>query len=643
MKLRGKIQIIFSLTIIVSLLVLGFISYNSSVTIARDDMETSIQNTAKLSSGQISALLESYKHIATVVGKDDIIGGTDVDNAKKISTVEQYAKDYGFTSANILDASGVSIKDGTDFSDREYYKRALNGETNISGITLSKYTNTYGFSIAAPIYANGNGDITGVIYFRVDIDFMLDIISDIIVSKNSYVFIVDENGTVIVHEDQAQICENNLIEQGGNTKAAVEDGIAGNTGITTLTWNGMEQMMGYAPISNTDGWVLLVEAPSRDYIDTCSGVVKKLIIEDIVCIIVAVIISSLLANYIATAVTRVEEVLLSLSKGDFSKKINKAKSKDEIGILTNAAGSLNDTLKQIIGEANNILGAMADCNLSVSDMNRYPGEFDELAESVNSIKLTQQKLMRQMKEMADSVGVGSSELAAASSALSEGTLIQAESIQKVVSEVDNIAEVIHNNSQNENLVNEKLQDLDAQIKINNSEMTELMEVMKSIGEMSSDIQKIVATIDSIAFQTNILALNASVEAARAGDMGKGFAVVADEVGNLAGKCGEASKRTEELIDRCIEEINKALGCAENTFDGLTNIVSSSEEIASAFVQITDDTRAQAEKSEIIKEEINNISDVIQTNTATAEETAASTEALSGQADDLRTVVNRFRI
>ena len=120
MKLRTKIQLIFSLTVIIALVVVGAISYNSTVTIARDDMTTSIQNTAKLSSGQIGALLESYKHIATVVGKDDIIGGSDIDNGLKISTVEQYANEYGFTSANILDASGVSIKDGTDFSDREY-------------------------------------------------------------------------------------------------------------------------------------------------------------------------------------------------------------------------------------------------------------------------------------------------------------------------------------------------------------------------------------------------------------------------------------------------------------------------------------------------------------------------------------------
>lgn len=641
MKLRSKIQLIFSITVVVALAMVGILSYSSSMEMARKNMNTSVENTAKLSTGQIGALLENYKNIVNVVGRDDTISGKDISDSQKAALMDRYASYYGFVSGNILDINGVSLKDGTDFSERDYVKKALAGEVNISDITLSKYTNTYGFSIAAPVYREKQ--IVGVVYFRADIDFMLDIISSVKISENSYAFIVDGTGTVIVHNDESQICTNNLIEQGGDTADAISDGIAGNSGVVSIEWDGTKQVMGYSPIENTDGWVLIAEAPEDDFMRESMRVVKILCVEDVVFIIIAIIISALLAGYIAKSVKKVQEVLVALSVGDFSKKIKPSKSKDEIGILTDAAISLNETLTKIIGEANTVLGSMANFDLAVESMNKYPGEFNDLSDSVNSIKATQTNLMRQIKEMADSVGVGSSELAAASSALSEGTLIQAESISKVVSEVDHIAEGIHNNSMNENIVNEKLQDLDAQIKRNNEEMTELMTVVKSIGEMSNDIQKIVGTIDSIAFQTNILALNASVEAARAGDMGKGFAVVADEVGSLAAKCGDASKKTEELIGRCIDEISKALQCAENTFDGLTNIVSNSEEIASAFVQITDDTREQAEKSENIKEEISNISDVVQTNTATAEETAASTETLSGQADDLRTIVNRFRL
>ena len=472
---------------------------------------------------------------------------------------------------------------------------------------------------------------------------MQDIISRIKVSDNSYAFIVGGTGMLIVDQNEEQINQLNLMEQGGQIAEAVQKGIQGETGTTTLSWNGIDQMFGYGPIAGTDGWVLMVDAPESDFMQDSYHVIKILLAGDLFFIIFAVVVSSLLAGTISKAVKQVEEVLLALSEGDFSKKLARSKSKDELGILTNATVSLNHTLTQIISETNGVLGAMANCNLATIDMNNYSGEFNKLAESVNSIKATLTGLMRQIQDMADSVGVGSSELADASNLLSEGTMVQATSIQRVVEEIENIAEGIRSNSQNEALVNTRLQSLDDQIKKSNQEMTQLMSVVKEIESMSNDIQKIVGTIDSIAFQTNILALNAAVEAARAGEKGKGFAVVADEVGSLASKCGEASKQTEELVGNCICSINHALECAERIFESLTAIVEDSEKISMAFEEISEDTKNQAGKSENIKTEMMSISDVVQTNTATAEETAASTGILSSQADNLRDIVNQFKI
>lgn len=642
MKLRSKIQLIFGGTLIFSLLFVGILAYDSSVKLSKENMRDSLSNTVKLSNGQIGSLLDTYKKIVSVVGKDDLIGNPNLPKVQRTTLIDSYAQAYGFTSGNILDGNGVSVKDGTDFSDRTYVQKALKGEVNISDITLSKYTNTYGFSIAAPIYDSTEA-IIGVVYFRADIDFMQEIISTIVVSESSYAFIVDNSGTVIVHEDVEQIEKNNLIEQGGTTQKAILDGIDGNFGVETVEFDGVSQIMAYGPIENTDGWVLVVEAPESDFMEACNENAKIQGIEDLIFVCIAIIISAFLAGMISKPIIKIEKILVSLAKGDFSQEITSSTRKDEIGVLTNAAASLNDTLRHIIGQTNEVLGAMADCNLTKPEMTNYPGEFNLLSGSVNSIKTTLTRLMKQVQEMADSVGIGSSELADASSALSEGTLIQAQSIQRVVADVEHIAEGIQSNSENEELVNNRLQNLDAQIKKSNVEMTELMNAVRSIEEMSTDIQKIVGTINSIAFQTNILALNASVEAARAGEMGKGFAVVANEVGSLATKCSEASNRTEELIDSCIQSINHALSCAENTFESLTAIVSNSEEITDAFVKITEDTREQAEKSETIKSEIMNISDVVQTNTATAEETAASTETLSDQADSLRGIVNQFKL
>lgn len=642
MKLRGKIQLAFGGTVIVALLLVGLMAFNSSVEICRKNTQESLQGAVNLSTSQISSLMKTYLNIVTVVGTNKELNNPEIPDDLKAAAVDQYAFDFGFSSGNVLNKQGVSVKDGTDFSEREYVQRALAGEANISDITLSKYTNTYGFSVAAPM-RDATGAINGVVYFRADIDFMQDIIANIVISENSHAFIVDNTGMVIVDTDEANINNQNLLEEGGTIGEAVRDGIDGNMGLTVLSWNNVNHILGYGPIENTDNWVIMIEAPEEDFMQECYRVVKKLLVNDFIFIIIAVIISAIVAGIIAKSVKRVEEVLVALSLGDFSLSLTESKSKDELGVLNNAAASLNETIKSIMGETNQVLGAMADCNLTSTDMEEYPGEFNVLAESVNSIKRTLTALMKQIQEMADSVGIGSTELADASNLLSEGTMVQATSIQRVVDEIENIAEGIRNNSQNEELVNTRLQSLDEQIKKSNQEMTQLMEVVKEIEAMSNDIQKIVGTIDSIAFQTNILALNAAVEAARAGEMGKGFAVVADEVGSLASKCSEASKQTEELVGSCICSINHALECAESTFESLTTIVEDSEKIAVAFEEIAGDTKNQAGKSENIKSEIMNISDVVQTNTATAEETAASTGILSSQADSLRDIVNQFKL
>ena len=294
MKLRSKIQLIFGGTLIVSLVMVGFVSFNSNVGIAKKSAQSNMQNAVTLSAGQISADLDNYLKMAVVAGQDAVLTDPKLENQKKVDVMNRYASNYGFTSGNILDAQGVSLKDGTDFSDREYVQRALAGEANISEITLSKYTNTYGFSIAAPMQ-DTQGAVVGVVYFRADIDFMQDIISGIKVSDNSSAFIVDGTGMLIVDQNEEQINQLNLMEQGGQIAQAVQKGISGETGTTTLSWNGIDQMFGYGPIAGTDGWVLMVDAPESDFMQDSYHVIKILLAGDVFFIIFAVIVSSILA------------------------------------------------------------------------------------------------------------------------------------------------------------------------------------------------------------------------------------------------------------------------------------------------------------------------------------------------------------
>lgn len=642
MKLRTKIQISFSLIMAVLLVIIGMITQKLNTATVNILTDNSIATSATLASNHISQQLEDYLNVVSMVGTSELLSNQAATIVEKTAFLNKYVETYGFTSANLLDTRGISLKDGTDFSDRDYVISALKGTPNVSDVTLSKYTNTYGVSIAAPVY-NAAKRITGVVYFRLDIDFMMDVIRNISISDNSYAYLVDKKGNIIVHPDNSLILNYNLADQQGSMASLASEIRENKSGDGTYTYNGETILCGFGAIDHTNDWSIVIAAPETDFTSYSDRVNSIMLLLDIVAIIIAIILSTFLASSISKPIDRVKKALLSVAEGDFSVQIPDARGKDEVAVLQNTTASLLHTLSDIIGQANQVMDSIANYDLSISDMNNYPGEFDKLSMSINSIKHMLKKLIMKVQNSVYTVENGSHEIAQATSSLSQGAVSQATSIQTVADDFSDVVSRIDNNSEHEELINEKLTALDQNIQTANGQMEALMDAVDSIETMSADIQKIVGTIDSIAFQTKILSLNASVEAARAGDMGKGFAVVAEEVRSLAVKCGEASNKTSDLVNACVKSITNAKECADATFESLSSVVNDSSEISAAFQDIADDTLEQAHKSKRIQSEMDNISDVVQTNSATAEETAASTALLSEQAKSLKELIRKFKI
>ncbi|MDD6194652.1 MAG: methyl-accepting chemotaxis protein [Lachnospiraceae bacterium] len=642
MRIRQKIELIFGVTIVFLMGGVGLFASKSCEKIVMEQVKDSMISSAQLASDDVSKQLGDYMHIATATGHNSEIGA-DKEPSTRVALLDGYVADYGFTSGNILDAAGVSIKDGTDFSDRAYVTTALAGTANISEVTLSKYTGKYGISIAAPI-VNDAGAVEGVVYYRMDNDFINAIIDSISVSKNSYAYIIDREGTVIAHVDETAVESVNVLEADNTALTSLgQKMISGESGFGSYTYNKKDLLCGYYPIANTDGWTMVIAAPETDFMAGLNKTTRAIGIWVVGAVIFALVVAFLLANSISKVVNRVKDVFDAISRGDLSKTIETTKRRDEIGKLQNTAASLNSTLTKIITEANDALGQLANYNLGFSDMQEYPGDYNSLSESINVIHRIIYQLIAAIQEATAEVSTGSKQLSDAADMLSRGTLAQATSIQGVVDDIHDISERINNSSKNGEVINQKLQELDGEIQSSNVQMAELMEAVNQVEVMSADIAKIVETIDNIAFQTNLLSLNASVEAARSGENGLGFAVVAEEVRELAAKCAEASTKNSELIHECIKAIHNAKNCATRTTESLGEIVENSAEISRAFEDITQDTIYQAKSSYAIQDKVKQISDVVQTNTATAEETAASTEELSEQSMSLQQLVEKFQL
>lgn len=641
MNIKTKLSLIFGAVVLAIVSVIGITSFNSSSEMGTSDAKNSMQISANLAANEIKGKLDDFMKMAQVSGQDPILSNSKSDS-RATSRIDSLASTYSFTSGNILDTNGVSRKDKTDFSDRDYVKKALSGNANISDLTLSKYTQNYGFSVASPVYDKNNA-VNGVVYYRMDVDFMSNILDQISISDNSYTYLVDGNGLVIVHPDKSLIGKYNITDTKSGLGDISKAILSNESGAGEYTKDSNDYLCGYSPIEDTNGWTVVVAAPKNDFMGPTKAAMKTLMIVSIIALVAALLIAGIFSGKIGSAVHRVSQELSYLSVGDLTHEIDPSKRKDEIGHLQNSTRELQQTFRKIINETNTILGGMASYDLRQEDMHPYPGDFNQLSDSVNNIRKILQGLIRQVQSAASSVGIGSSELSSAADALAAGTVTQASSISQLVSSVEEVTERIVSDSENEENVQKRLQELDSLIVTGNNRMDDLNAVVAEVANMSSDIQNIISTIESIAFQINILALNASVEAAHAGESGRGFAVVADEISDLASKTSESSKQTADLINNCIKQIEAAMTCADATSKCLKDIVDNSVQISEAFKTISNDTKIQADKSVHIKSEISNISDVVQTNTATAEETAAATQELSEQAKSLSSLIAKFHV
>ena len=273
----------------------------------------------------------------------------------------------------------------------------------------------------------------------------------------------------------------------------------------------------------------------------------------------------------------------------------------------------------------------------------YNGDFVPIRESLDNITQSLHESMSAINQASDQVASGSEQLATGAQSLALGSTEQASSIEELSSAISEIAEYVKVNAQNAGGASESAEDVRAKIEVSNRYMKDMVEAMSRINSSSDEIEKIVKTIEDISFQTNILALNAAVEAARAGSAGKGFAVVADEVRNLATKSAHAVKDTALLIGHSREQVEKGTVIAGDTEQALTKVVQSIRVVADNVEQISEASLHQSERIDQVTQSMNQISGVVQTNSATAEESAAASEELSGQAQILKELVEKFRL
>lgn len=412
---------------------------------------------------------------------------------------------------------------------------------------------------------------------------------------------------------------------------------------------GDNYMTTYAPIIDEYGVIkgaFFTGYPMDNVIASRNRAVFVGIIAGLVMMGIAVVgVTVFVNNQIVRPVSTVKQMALQMEQGNLSNNsgITSKLRDNEIGDVAKSISTAVSILNVYVTDISMMMKEISTGNFGYYSDIEYKGDFAGIAESTKVLKRQMRSVVDGINASADEVYSGSQMISNGSASLAEGTSRQASSAEELSLSVSEITQNIKLNAQNAEKAKKLSNNSIDMVNSQNEQIEHMLSAMTNIENSAAEISKIIKAIEDIAFQTNILALNAAVEAARAGAAGKGFAVVADEVRNLANKSAEAASNTSALIGSCIEAVNKGSAIAHSTADAMVQVIDITNETNNLIESIANQTNKQAESVQLVKSEIDSISEVISLNSATAQESAASCEELNAQATTLRDRIAIFQV
>ena len=338
----------------------------------------------------------------------------------------------------------------------------------------------------------------------------------------------------------------------------------------------------------------------------------------------------------------IEDVAMELTEGNLHSALE-YHSDDEIGKLAHSMRKSIRILRTYVDDIDRSMKLFSEGNFDVHPEVEWRGDFVGILNSFMAFQASMAGTIKGIQNVSNEVSGAAEQVASSSNDLADGATNQAAVVEELTATVTGVSEQVEKNSQSAKEISVKVDELGNAISESNGKMHEMVDSMHEISEASKEIDKIITTINEIASQTNLLALNASIEAARAGEAGKGFAVVANQVNVLADQSAQAAKESATLIETSVKAVEKGMVIAGQTAAQLEEVAENSKVITTEVTNIAETLETQTTEIKQINEGIEQINDVVQTNSATSEECAAASQEMSSEAESLREMIRKFKV
>ena len=617
-----------------------------------DSLQPMARQSAKTVEANIHMLADRMMSIAGDPRMDSVaVGGVDeaepsrpdaaATRKNRAAALEEAAEIYEFYTIALYDLDGKLVQ-GTDGApeslDSGFF--ALMKETdNLTTKSSTVYEDKLGIVMGMPVKENGETALYVVGVYKYDT--LSDVISSINLGRSGMAYMVDQEGIVAGHPDQSLVLNRSSLAQlSGGSDDAVNRVTTGETGAIEFPIDGRQMLVAFSPIRGTQ-WSLVIQIPKADYSHFINGAMLVAVLATLAGLVISILLVLRLARSISRPVKYVTDRMVALSDGDLHTEVLPLNTGDELEIMTRTLEVTVGSVNRYISDIQQVLTQVASGDLRTGPQVDYRGDFERIRGSLRAIIGSMNETLLGFRAAADRLTDMAEQLNGQSAQLHQASMEQNQSTEELVQEVTRVKERLADVTENSGQTRFQTEEIVRCIQSANEQMAALSSAMDNISSNAQQITKIAKDIEDIAFQTNILSLNASVEAARAGAAGKGFAVVADEVKQLAAKSAEAAQSATEMVNNTKAIIRTGVELTADTAGSLRAISDVSARISAISDQLAAAVRGQETALSVMEERIDTISGIADRNLQNAEETERSSGSLAKEAEALQSQVKKF--
>lgn len=575
--------------------------------------------------------LQSYIANVSMACSDSIMNGYLAWDADKVGMV----------------CGAIPVADDYVAQERGWYQEAkATGGTIITAPYIDAITGAIVITVASPLYSGST--FMGVCGLDIEVTELVTLAQELKADQNGYAVLVDNEDNIVVHSKNDEYSHKLVGKEEKVTKlvdvAPIYKDVLAAAGSTNVVsgkgYDGTRRYFPVVPIGETD-WKVLYAADYGETMAPLNGIIILAVIVSVAAIAAGTLFFYFKLTKRLKPLSDIAGIVTDMSNGVLEHNYPKA-ANDEIGMICEDLRMTNDSLKSYVDEIGRIIANMANGNFTYDSRVQFAGEFAAVGEFLKSISTALQTTFGQFRSVSEQISGGSKSVSEGAARLADAVREETRLIGDVHDNLEDISHRVSVSTENAEDVKQRISNTAGKLGASNDKMSELTEIMESISRSATEIVKINSTIESIAFQTNILALNASIEAARAGAAGKGFAVVAEEVRNLATKSAEASGSTTKIIGQTVESIESGTAAANTAAEMLGEVVAETNSISDSVAQIAKVSEEQKAMISQVVDKLGEVSAVIRTNEANAQTAADSGRTLDDQVSLLNSSLEHYR-